>query len=166
MSEESSLSDILRIDKDYSYRVERSNSLYLVEVNRARFSRNDSKDPFDFIKCDKLCLYKVEEKDERVWSPKLINPFARKQLKKDVSKEELIVYDAILAHREWKGSFSMFYDNLNKRMMGCNQLISYSAAEDFFKQAYEHYNAYYEFIESNDRMSSCSFNEQTAKTDT
>jgi len=130
-----------KLDTRFEYQVEKNGDIYVAEAKNCNLNQGMA------ILGD-LLLDKLGERDSRVWTPRITNPFATETRTIETRHSELYVPHIMIAHSAWKGksqqSIDEFIGNMEKGILQEYQArMSKDDLVQFFEQVHRHYMDYF-----------------------
>jgi len=129
-----------KLDTQFEYQVNKDGDVYVAGAKNCRLSSGMA------VRGD-LLLDKLGERDTKIWTPRLTNPFATKTEKQETRDSELYVPDMTFAHSVWKGksySFDEFVEGIEEGILQKYQAkMDPNDLREFFEQVHRHYMDYF-----------------------
>ncbi len=130
------------LDSKFEYEVEKDGDIYVAGARKC--SLNSGKAIWGDLLLDRL-----DQKEIKIWTPKIINPFATGTRTKATKTSELYVPNIMIAHSAWKAvnqdfSLEEFIKKMNQGILQKYQatMNQYDLIQ-FFEPLHRHYMDYF-----------------------
>jgi len=129
-----------KLDTQFEYNVEKNGDIYVAGAKNCNLN-------LGMAVWGDLLLDKLGERDSRIWTPKLTNPFATETRTEETRHSELYVPNIMIAHSAWKRNSDSIDEFIKNTERGILQKYQSRMSKDdlvqFFEQVHKHYMDYF-----------------------